>query len=123
MSSIPTKSWYGLTPRKRHTKKSLELGKRCDVTYSNERGKKVSIRFRGLHELQVIHEDLAHGSELSYRNWHQRKKDQELDLVQKKTERLFSDPGTKRAGLRGRRDCKRDTQAAFSLEAKDETGA
>ncbi len=46
---------------------SLKLGRQCNISYRNERGKKVGIKFRGLRELSVVHDELEHGAELSYR--------------------------------------------------------
>jgi Domain of unknown function (DUF4288) len=46
--------------------RSLELGKHCNLTYRNQRGKNVRINFRGLRDLSVVHDKLEHGAELSY---------------------------------------------------------
>lgn len=46
--------------------KALELGHQCNHTYKNTEGKKVTCRFRGLHDLNVIHGELEHGTELIY---------------------------------------------------------
>ena len=48
-------------------KKAIELGKSDQSEYLNTNGKKVKVRFRGLKELNVIHDDLDHGTELTYR--------------------------------------------------------
>ncbi len=45
---------------------SLALGKQSEASYENLAGKRIAIAFRGLHNLNVIHDELAHGSELSY---------------------------------------------------------
>src|SRR5690348_13398603 len=46
--------------------KALELGNGKNTCYENPDGKRVEIRFRGLHDLQVIHDELEHGAELTY---------------------------------------------------------
>jgi uncharacterized protein DUF4288 len=46
--------------------KALELGDSKNISYENPEGKHVEIRFRGLHDLQVIHDQLEHGAELTY---------------------------------------------------------
>lgn len=45
---------------------ALALGKQSDMTYTNPEGKQVQIRFRGLRDLNVIHGELEHGTELIY---------------------------------------------------------
>jgi hypothetical protein len=47
--------------------KAMELGTEGEQTYDNIDGQRVTHRFRGLRELQVIHDELEHGAELSYR--------------------------------------------------------
>ena len=46
--------------------KAMALGKRGNTKYQNTEGKTVTIRFRGLSELNVIHDELEHGCEISY---------------------------------------------------------
>jgi len=46
--------------------KARELGKAAELKYKNTDGKVVRVRFRGLRELNVVHEPLEHGSELTY---------------------------------------------------------
>jgi len=46
--------------------KAMALGKRGDMKYRNPKGKKVTTRFRGLKNLNVIHDELEHGSEISF---------------------------------------------------------
>src|ERR1700687_1235356 len=46
--------------------KALKLGRQCNHTYKNTEGKKVTCRFRGLRDLNVIHGELDHGTELIY---------------------------------------------------------
>jgi len=46
--------------------KANELGRRSDVSYDNPSGRLVQIKFRGLSELNVIHDELEHGAELLY---------------------------------------------------------
>lgn len=45
---------------------ALDLGKNSEDSYENPEGKLVRIRFRGLRELNVVHDELEHGAELSY---------------------------------------------------------
>ena len=45
---------------------ALDLGKNSEVSYGNPEGRLVRIRFRGLSELNVVHDELEHGAELSY---------------------------------------------------------
>jgi hypothetical protein len=47
--------------------KAIEFGIAGEQSYENIDGKRVTFRFRGLRELQVIHDELEHGAELSYR--------------------------------------------------------
>jgi hypothetical protein len=47
-------------------KKALELGKSQEMEYLNTDGKVVKVKFRGLRELNVIHDELEHGAELFY---------------------------------------------------------
>ena len=46
--------------------KALELGNIKNISYENPDGKRVEIRFKGLHDLNVIHDELEHGAELMY---------------------------------------------------------
>jgi hypothetical protein len=46
--------------------KALELGAAGEQSYENPDGKQVTFRFRGLHDLNVIHDELEHGAELIY---------------------------------------------------------
>jgi hypothetical protein len=50
-------------------RKALALGKAAEMTYLNPKGKKVSIEFMGLRDLNVIHDELEHGAELLYRQY------------------------------------------------------
>jgi len=47
-------------------KKAIALGRRGNTRYKNTDGKTVTIKFRGLSELNVIHDELEHGCEISY---------------------------------------------------------
>ena len=47
--------------------KALEIGQQEERSYVNTAGKIVSVAFRGLEELNVIHDELEHGAELAYR--------------------------------------------------------
>jgi len=53
------------SPEEAHTK-AIALGKRGNTRYKNVNGKMVTIRFRGLRELNVIHDELDHGAEISF---------------------------------------------------------
>ena len=46
--------------------KAIELGKESEVSYKNPDGKSVLCAFRGIKDLNVIHDELAHGTELNY---------------------------------------------------------
>ena len=46
--------------------KAIDLGKENECSYQNPEGVAVRVRFRGLRDLNVIHGDLAHGTELIY---------------------------------------------------------
>ena len=46
--------------------RATELGVRSESSYANPAGKTVKIKYRSLHDLNVIHEDLQHGAELTY---------------------------------------------------------
>src|SRR5437867_8039774 len=53
------------SPEEAH-ERSLALGKQGETSYENLAGKRVTITFRGLHDLNVIHDELEHGGELSF---------------------------------------------------------
>lgn len=46
--------------------KALAIGKENELSYANPAGKLVEIAFRGLSELNVVHDELDHGAELAY---------------------------------------------------------
>jgi len=46
--------------------KALALGKQGNATYKNPEGRTVTIRFRGLRRLNVIHDELGHGAEIGF---------------------------------------------------------
>lgn len=46
--------------------RALDLGREAETVYVNTDDRQVSVRFRGLRELQEIQEDLEHGAELLY---------------------------------------------------------
>jgi hypothetical protein len=50
-------------------RKALALGKAGEMTYLNPKGRRVSIEFLGLRDLNVVHEPLEHGAELLYRQY------------------------------------------------------
>jgi len=45
---------------------ALALGREGEMTYTNPDGKAVWVHFRGLRDLNVIHGELEHGTELIY---------------------------------------------------------
>jgi hypothetical protein len=45
---------------------ALKLGVQHEDVYENTDGKRVSVKFRGLAHLDVIHDSLEHGAELTY---------------------------------------------------------
>jgi len=47
---------------------AVQLGHSGDTEYSNPAGKLVTIRFRGLSFLDVIHDRLEHGAELTFQS-------------------------------------------------------
>jgi Domain of unknown function (DUF4288) len=47
-------------------KKALLLGKQGNTRYKNPEGRAVTIRFRGLKNLDVIHDELDHGAEIGF---------------------------------------------------------
>ena len=46
--------------------KAMALGKRGNTKYKNTEGRTVTIRFRGLRDLNVIHDELDHGAEIIF---------------------------------------------------------
>src|SRR4051794_30065638 len=46
--------------------KATALGRESEQVYTNTAGREVRIRFRGLRELNVIHDELEDGAELTY---------------------------------------------------------
>ena len=46
---------------------AIKIGKEANQSYVNTRGKKVTVRFRGLNNLDVIHDPLEHGCEIMFR--------------------------------------------------------
>src|SRR5579863_7388033 len=46
--------------------KAVELGTSQEVSYQNPEGKSVTITYRGLRDLNVIHDVLEHGAELTF---------------------------------------------------------
>jgi hypothetical protein len=46
--------------------KAIELGTSGEQSYENPDGRLVTFRFKGLRDLNVIHDELEHGAELSY---------------------------------------------------------
>jgi|SRR5579872_4452713 len=48
--------------------KALDLGRSGDTEYLNSAGKLVTIRFRGLSFLDVVHDPLEHGAELMFQS-------------------------------------------------------
>jgi hypothetical protein len=46
--------------------KATELGTAGETSFENPDGRRVTFRFRGLRDLNVIYDDLEHGAELSF---------------------------------------------------------
>ena len=67
--------------------KALIVGHAYETIYSNSEGKRVTETFKGLHGLNVIHEELQHGAELAYQK-HVGMSDQELAAWIRPKERL-----------------------------------
>lgn len=44
--------------------KALQLGRDSELVYNNTDGEKVSVYFRGLHNLHYIYDELGHGAEV-----------------------------------------------------------
>jgi hypothetical protein len=53
------------SPEAAHAR-ARDLGKSGDTSYINENGKRVTIRFRGLRSLDVIHDPLEDGCEIMF---------------------------------------------------------
>ena len=49
--------------------KALLLGQESELIYDNTDGEKVTVLFRGLHNLHVIHDELEHGGEILYEKY------------------------------------------------------
>lgn len=47
-------------------KQALELGRQCQHRYLNTDGKRVRATFRGLHDLNRVHDKPEHGAEISF---------------------------------------------------------
>jgi hypothetical protein len=60
--------------------KALEIGRESEMTYENTDGRRVVCSFRGLQDLQVIHDELEHGAELSY--------EEKVDMPAEKIKRM-----------------------------------
>ncbi len=48
--------------------KALRFGREADMEYDNPNGERVTVRFRGISHLDVIHDELEDEAELSYRS-------------------------------------------------------
>jgi hypothetical protein len=46
--------------------KAMELGMGGEQSYENPGGQRVTFRFRGLRDLNVVHDELEHGAELTF---------------------------------------------------------
>ena len=46
--------------------KSVALGEQSNIKYTNPLGRQVAVTFRGLRDLNVIHGELEHGTELIF---------------------------------------------------------
>lgn len=66
-------------------RKAMRFGRQGNGSYRNERGELVRVRFLGLAELNVVHEPLEDGSELTYRRRIARSAEQAHRLVTPRT--------------------------------------
>lgn len=66
--------------------RSLERGKQSEMSYPNTDGEIVTVRFRGLRNLHVIHEELEHGSEILYERKEDVNEEQIRQFVRSKAE-------------------------------------
>lgn len=64
--------------------RSLEVGKQSEFAEPNTDGKMVTHVFRGLRDLNVIHEELEHGAELVYEELTELREEQVTRLVRSK---------------------------------------
>lgn len=62
---------------------ALDLGKEGEMIYQNTDNKQVTVTFRGLRDLNVIHDELEHGAELIY--------EERLGLSKEEVNRLVRD--------------------------------
>src|SRR5687768_13224015 len=74
------------------------LGKRNLISYANEMGKKVTIRFRGLRNLDVIHDPLEDGCEIMFEEKLGVSEQGIKKLLRAKTELEVFQPGRRRRG-------------------------
>ncbi|MBZ0301342.1 MAG: DUF4288 domain-containing protein [Anaerolineae bacterium] len=49
--------------------KALEVGSTHEDAYTNPDGNLVEVKFRGLRDLNIIRDELAHGAELTYEHY------------------------------------------------------
>ncbi len=66
VSFIQMLSWSALIHLKKRTGKRSSLESPAEGSYENPEGNRVTCTYRGLHDLNVIHGDLEHGTELIY---------------------------------------------------------
>ncbi len=64
--------------------RAIEIGKQSETAYENTEGKIVKATFRGLRDLNVIHEELEHGSEIIYEQLIDLSEEQIANLVHAK---------------------------------------
>lgn len=62
--------------------KAIELGKESEMSYENPDGKSVVSVFRGIKDLNVIHDELEHGAELDY--------EEKVDIPNEEIERMLT---------------------------------
>lgn len=78
--------------------KAHELGRESEVSYENPQGTPVQIRFRGLSELRVVHDELEHGAELYYEELLGPSEEQIQALVRTKEQLAVFRPITRSGG-------------------------
>lgn len=66
--------------------RSLQVGQESESSYLSTDGKMVTVRFRGLRDLNVIHEELEHGSEIAYDELEDQNEDQIQQLLRSREE-------------------------------------
>jgi hypothetical protein len=80
-------------------RKAIILGRAANATWKNQAGEKVTIRFLGLRDLDVIHDPLEHGCEIMFFEHVGMTKARIAKLVRKKLDLEAFLPVRKKTGL------------------------